>query len=117
MNKLTFIPVIFTASLALQFLLPWWIMPIVCFVVCYILRPGLFSSFAGSFIAILILWVAGAWWADRAFDQPMSSILGSIFGGLSANMVFLLTGLTGGIVAGLSGLCGAWSSRIWLAGK
>lgn len=115
MNKLIFVPVIFAASFVLQLFMPWWSMAIACFAVCYILRPGLFAAFAGSLLAVLVLWMIKSWYSDRSFDMPVSSILGSIFGNLSGSMMYLLTGLTGGLVAGFSGLCGTWSSRIWLA--
>jgi len=115
MNKLIFVPILFAACFVLQIFMPWWAMAIACFAVCYIMRPGLLAAFVGSMLAVTLLWMIKAWYADRSFDVPVSGILGAIFGNLSGNMMYLLTGLTGGLVAGFSGLCGTWSSRIWLA--
>ena len=115
MNKLIFVPILFAACFVLQIVMPWWAMAIACFAVCYVMRPGLLAAFVGSMLAVTLLWMIKAWYADRSFDVPVSGILGAIFGNLSGNMMYLLTGLTGGLVAGFSGLCGTWSSRIWLA--
>ncbi len=109
MKQLTFVFMIVIIALLAQFILPWWIISIVCFSVCCIMRPNKFIAFGGSFLAIFVLWYVKAMMADTNFDVPMSSLLGGLFGDISPTAVLFLTGLIGGFVGGLSGLMGSWT--------
>lgn len=113
MKQLIFLPVIFVLSYILQLFLPWWIIALICYSVCFILRVNKFYAFTGSLLAIFFLWVVKAYFADQNFDAPMSALLGGLFGNVSTSAVFFLTGLVGGMVAGLSGLLGSWSVTLF----
>ncbi len=103
--------VIFWSFLA-QLFLPWWFVGIVSFVVAYVLHLSKFNSFAGSLMAIFILWTLKAWLADSNFDVPMSQLLGSLLGNISSSAIYFLTGIIGGLSAGLAGLLGSWSRTL-----
>jgi hypothetical protein len=100
--------VVFWSFLAQQFL-PWWIIAIVCFVVAYIFHLSKFSSFVACLLSIFGLWILKVWVSDTNFDVPMSQLLGSLLGNVSSSAVYFLTGMIGGLVAGLSGLLGSWT--------
>lgn len=112
MKQYLFIPVILGATFVLQLFFPWWILTVVCFVSCYLFQTRLFAAFAGSLIAVFLLWVLKAYWADQQFDMPMSALLGNLLGKVSGSAVFLITGLIGGLTAGMSGLLGSWTKLL-----
>jgi len=114
MKTLIFIPVIFVLTYFCQLFLPWWSLALICFGACLFFKVNKFYAFSGSLLAIFFLWVLKAYFADQNFDVPMSSLLGGLFGNVSASAVFFLTGLTGGLVAGLSGLLGSWAGSLFL---
>ena len=88
MKQLIFLPVIFVLSYILQLFLPWWIIALICYGVCFILRVNKFYAFTGSLLAIFFLWVVKAYFADQNFDAPMSALLGGLFGNVSTSAVF-----------------------------
>ena len=106
MKQLTFIPIIIILSAICQSFFPWWSIALVSFGVCYFINVNKFMAFSGSLLAILILWSTKAWMSSQFFDTPMSEILGALLGNISTTSVIFLTGLVGGVVAGLSGLSG-----------
>lgn len=107
MKNYSFILIIVVLSWIMQLFFPWWIIAVVCFVVCYVFKTSGFTGFSGSLLAVFVLWFLGAYLNDSHFDQPMSHILGSLFGNVSSSAVFFLTGITGGLVGGLSGWLGS----------
>jgi len=113
MKTFIFIPVIFVLSYFLQLFLPWWIIALICYGVCFVLKVNKFYAFAGSLLTIFFLWVVKAYFADQNFDAPVSALLAGLFGNVSTSAVFFLTGLVGGIVAGFSGLLGSWSGSLF----
>jgi len=105
---------IITISFVIEFFFPWYLIGLISFVVCFlnISKPG--TAFMVSFLAIFLLWIVRAIYADLFFDVPMSDLIGSIFGGIWPIAVFFLTGLIGGIVGGFSGLSGSILHNILL---
>jgi len=99
-------------SFIAQMFLPWWVVGLISFVIAFILHQNKIVSFVGPLLSIFALWFGKAWWADGNFDAPMSDLLGSLLGNISGVSVLLLTGLIGGIVAGLSGLLGSWTRTL-----
>lgn len=115
MSKLLFVPIILILSFVAQMFLPWWIVAVICFIACFIMVDSLLAAYAGCMGAISSLWYGGAVIADLHFDMPMSSLLGSLFGNISPSLIYLLTSMVGGIVAGLSGMMGTWSKKIFFS--
>lgn len=113
MKPLIFVPIIFVFSYFLQLFLPWWIIALICYGLCFVLKVNKFYAFTGSLLTIFLLWVLKAYFADQNFDTPISVLLGGLFGNVSTSAVFFLTGLIGGIVAGFSGLLGSWTTSLF----
>ena len=96
----------------LQLIFPWWMVAIVPFVIGYLFKSPLSASFIISFITIFLLWSVSAYRADQNFDISMSALLAEILSLSSPSGMFFLTGLTGGIVGGLSGFLGSWTRQL-----
>lgn len=97
-----------------SFVMPWWISGMICFILTFLFNPGNFSASVISLIAVFIIWYLQAYMSDRNFDIPVSSLIGSLLGNISIEMVFIITGLVGGIPAAMAGLLGNWSRTIFL---
>lgn len=90
-------------------ILPWWIGGVICFIIAYVIKPGYFTAFGTSLLAVFVIWYTKAFWSDSNFDIPVSQLLGNLFGKISKDAVLMLTGLTGALPAALSGLLGNWT--------
>lgn len=105
---LTFLIVIL--SLILQFFLPWWIIAPIAFAVSAWKAYSGWNAFRTSFSAIFILWIA----MGLVYSVPNNHILANRVGMMlnlpesSINWIYMLiiTGITGGLAAGFSGLTG-----------
>lgn len=95
-----------------QLFLPWWVIGIVSFAVAYVFHLSKFNTFVACLLAIFVLWSVKAWMADGNFDVPMSQLLGSLLGNISKSAIYFLTGLIGGLSAGLAGLLGTWTRTL-----
>jgi hypothetical protein len=112
MKNLIVIPILLIFSYIAQLFFPWWIVVIAAFICCFLFQTGKFVAFTACLLAIFALWSVKAYLSDSNFDVPMSEILGGMFGNISSSAVFLLTGLVGGIMAGLGGLLGSWTRQL-----
>lgn len=112
MKSMLFIPIVVIFSFLAQMFLPWWVIAVVAFVVCYIFQPGKFGAFAGCLLGVFLLWSTKAYMADKNFDIAISQILSELIGKVSPGAIFFLTGAIGGIVAGLGGLLGDWTRQL-----
>lgn len=91
------------------FLLPWWGVALAAGLVAYVVKQRpLFAAFAG-FLGVFVLWVTHAAWIDHA-NQGLLSHRVAMLLPLQGNTILLIfiTGIVGGIVAGLS----AWSAAL-----
>lgn len=113
MKNIILITTIIITTYIIQLFLPWWVIAVICFVVCYLSKVSKFVAFINSLLAIFVLWYFKAWMADGNFDEPMSFLLGNVLGGISSSAVLFLTAIIGGLVAGLSGLLGSWSRSLF----
>lgn len=95
------------AAACIQYFLPWWTMVIACSIVAFVLKLTRFQAWAAGFIGIFLLWFGMSMYSDRAFDVPMSGIIGGIFGDISSSATYTLTGIIGAIVGSLGGWLGA----------
>ncbi len=91
-------------SFILELFLPWWTIAVTSFAVAYLVDNKSLISFWAGFLGIAILWVGMALY----IDQTTHSILTEKVNRLLPLNAFLLTGLIGGIVGGLSALTGSF---------
>ena len=112
MKQIILVVLILITVYPASLILPWWISGIICFVLCYLLKPGYFTSFSASLLTVFVIWYGKAYISDSNFDVPVSQLLGKLMGNISASNVFLLTGLIGGLSSGMAGLLGHWTRTI-----
>jgi hypothetical protein len=104
---------ILITSLILQFFLPWWIVALVAFGFSFWKAQSAGQAFGSGFLAIFLLWVVMSLiqsipnenlLANRVAE--MLTLPASSFGWL---IILLVTGVVGGLVAGVSALAGFYS--------
>lgn len=89
--------------------LPWWSVALVAFIVSVAVgeRPG--SAFLTAFLAVFLFWFGYSYFQDLANDSILSSRISFLFLGTQSPILMnLVTGLVGGLVAGMGGLTGAF---------
>jgi hypothetical protein len=91
-----------------QNFLPWWSIAPIAFIISYLLQLKAGTGFLAGFLAVFILWGGMAMVIDFGNDHILASRIAVLFP-LKGNYVilFLLTGLIGGLVAGFAALSGA----------
>lgn len=114
-NFILTLALIAIASLVLQLFLPWWVIAPVAFIAGYAFKQGGFSAFSAGFLAIFILWVAYAYKLSAANEHILATriteVLKQLTGGKMA-MLFVLTGLIGGLVSGFAALTGNMTQQL-----
>lgn len=85
---------------------PWWIIPVLTFIICALIKSDWFTSFISGFIAIGALWFYKAWSIDKATDSILTTKIASLFTLSEPIMLILVTALAGAIAAGFGGLTG-----------
>lgn len=108
-NALLTILFIFAVGQLCHYGLPWWAIAPVAAIPGWFLPQtavrSLLTGFAGGFL----LWLVSALFADRANAGILSERIGKLFLGLSATNLTLITGLLGGLLAGMGCLTGRWA--------
>ncbi|MEO6523006.1 MAG: hypothetical protein ABIN91_15090 [Mucilaginibacter sp.] len=100
--------IILIASLIVSFVLPWWIVAIISFLAALWIAKGLVNGFGSAFIAIFIVWVVQALFKSVPNDHILATRVAHMLPlGGSWILLVLITGLIGGLVAGMAGLTGA----------
>lgn len=85
----------------------WWTAPLVAFLVELVFGKGDKLAFFTGFYGVAIPWMILAIWIDRTTDSVLTYRVLGIFGlPPFAFVLVLVTGLIGGISAGLSSLAG-----------
>ena len=87
----------------LQSFLPWWTLAIGAFAVAYFSGNKSYLSFAAGFLGVAILWLGMAYYIDSSTHSILTEKVNKL---LPLNS-FVLTGLIGGLIGGLSALTGA----------
>jgi len=94
-------------GLFLSFFLPWWSGMLAALIVGAIVRLRKAAAFVVPFSAIALLWLVNAYWLSSANDFILAekiTVLLQIENNLF--LLFLVTGLIGGLSAGFAGLLG-----------
>ncbi len=90
-----------------EFFLPWWILAIVCFAICYVAKLTTKQSFFAGFLGISMSWLILILLKDISNHHILSTRLANLFSFGGNYFLFILVNvLIGGFVGGLSGLCG-----------
>src|SRR5258705_11796766 len=83
--------------------MPWWGIAIASLLVAVVVHQRAGNAFFSGFLGVLLLWAGLAWWIDMKNNGVLSGKIASIlpFGGNSIVLI-LVTGIVGGLVAGLA---------------
>jgi hypothetical protein len=98
--------IIIIASFLLQMVLPWWLVIVISFATCGILGKTAKISFWHPFFAILCLWIGMALLKSIPNQHILATRIAEMLKVQFWPLVLLITGLLGGLVAGISGFCG-----------
>jgi hypothetical protein len=89
--------------------LPWWGMAITSMLVALLIHQNGGRSFLSGFLGVFLLWAMLAWWIDMKNNGMLSHRIASVLplGGNSL-LLILVTGLIGGLAAGMGALTGSF---------
>lgn len=89
--------------------LPWWGMAITSLLVALLVHQKGYKAFLAGLLGVFLLWAGLAWWIDMKNNGVLSERIASVLplGGNSI-LLILVTGLIGGLVAGLGALTGSY---------
>lgn len=89
--------------------LPWWSIALAGFIVAIVIPQRPFKSFLSGFLAIFLLWAGLSLWIDQANQGILLQRVAALFKLSNASwLLFLITGLLGGILGGLASLTGSF---------
>ncbi|MCF3108401.1 hypothetical protein LL912_06400 [Niabella sp. CC-SYL272] len=89
--------------------LPWWGIAVAGFVVAVLLQQKPALSFWSGFIGVFLLWLFLAWRINAANDGILAGRIGLLLGiGKSPLLLAVITGVIGGVVAGLGALSASY---------
>lgn len=94
-------------ALVLSIFLPWWSVMLAAFISGAIVRLRNVSAFFVPFLAITLFWIVYAWLLSSANDFILARKIAVLLSlGGNALLLVLVTGIIGGLSAGIAGLFG-----------
>lgn len=91
----------------LQSFFPWWSLAIGAFIIGYFFNSGAGKSFLAGFLGVGLLWIILALLIDFQTSSILSEKISQLFPGKSVIVLFLVTGIVGGLSGGLAAMTGA----------
>ena len=89
--------------------LPWWGIAITSLLVAVLVHQKTGKAFLSGLLGVFILWVGLAWWIDMKNNGVLSKKIASVLPlGGSSLVLILVTGLIGGLVAGMAAISGSF---------
>ena len=89
--------------------LPWWGIAITSLLVAVIIHQKAGKAFLSGLLGVFLLWAALAWWIDMKNNGILSKKIASVLPlGGNAIVLILVTGVIGGLVAGMAAMCGSF---------
>jgi len=105
-NALLVIGLIFFAGQLCQMGLPWWSVAPIGALAGWLFPQPATRGFFVAFLGGVLLWVSAAYLQDVPNEGVLSARIGTLFMGISRWHVLLITGVLGGLLAGLGYLTG-----------
>lgn len=89
--------------------LPWWCMAITSLLVAVLVHQHAGRAFLSGLLGVFLLWAGLAWWIDMKNNGVLSEKIARVLplGGNSLVLI-LVTGLIGGLVAGMAAMSGSY---------
>ena len=89
--------------------MPWWSIAIVSFAVAALIHQKPMKAFLSGFFALFLLWGGIAYWIDLKNNHILSKRVAELMKmGQSSITIIIVTGIIGGLVAGLAALSGSF---------
>ena len=98
-------------SIALQWVLPWWILAVVSFVLAFWLAQKAGVAFWAGFGGIALGWLSFSLFYHLRNDGLLTSRVATLFTLPHPLLLLLVTALLGGFVGGLAALSGYFCRR------
>ena len=87
----------------------WWFFAVVAFVVALLVHQKAMKAFLAGFLSIFLLWGGLAFWIDMKNNSVLSAKIAQVLPlGGSSVLLILITGVIGGLVAGLAAMSGSY---------
>lgn len=100
---------IMALSFAACLYLPWWIIAVVAFIVAVAIPQRPMKSFVTGFFALLLLWSGLSFWISNNNDHILAHKVSLLIMKMDNPwLLILITGLVGGLVAGLAAISGSY---------
>jgi hypothetical protein len=84
----------------------WYSLIFTSLIAGFLIRIPVYQSWIWSFIAVFVLYLVKALWIDHANNSILSSRIGLLFNDSSVATLAILSGLSGGLLAGFSSATG-----------
>lgn len=89
--------------------LPWWGIAITSLLVAVLVHQKAGKAFLSGLLGVFLLWAGLAWWIDMKNDGILSKKIAAVLPlGGSALLLIVVTGVVGGLVAGLAAVSGSF---------
>lgn len=105
------VAILLTAVLAFisGLFLPWWGMAITSLLVAILVHQKAGKAFLAGLLGVFLLWAGLALWIDMKNNGVLSKKIASVLPlGGNAIVLILVTGLVGGLVAGMAAMSGSF---------
>lgn len=99
-----------------HFGLPWWTLVPIAALAGWLFPTTAGKVFSAAFASGLLLWYLNAFLLDNANAGALSAKVGQLFQGLKSWQLLFVTGLMGGILAGLGALTGRFARDVFVGG-
>ncbi len=88
---------------------PWWGFAITSLIVAVLVHQKAGKAFLAGFTGVFLLWAGLAWWIDMNNNGVLSVKIANVLP-LGGNTIYLIivTGVVGGLVAGMAAMCGSF---------
>ena len=116
-NIINFIATIIVALILSQFL-PWWSVMVAAFITGFFFSLKKSAVFFIPFLAIALFWMVYTFWLSNANDFTLAKKIAVLLP-LQGNpyLLVLVTGLIGGLAAGVAGVFGKQCQLLFRNGK
>lgn len=108
-------------SLVAQFFLPWWVIAPISFILAIRLGQNGKKSFWNGFSALFILWICMALLRTLPNENLLANRVGQMLtlseSGFNWVILVIITGIIGGLVAGVSALAGFQFKQAFIKSK
>lgn len=111
---LIFVGTLVFAAIA-QVFLPWWSMVIIALLMGFVFADKGGLSFLAGFLAVFLLWSGYAFMLSSANHHLLADKMAVLLKPLTQGsrlMLFVVTGLLGGLVAGMAALTGTYLAKL-----